>query len=77
MLRIAVVLGSTRPSRVGRTVADWVLDVAGKRTDAKYELIDVAALGPPFLDEALPVLVENSVSGSGLDFHAAGRVLVE
>jgi hypothetical protein len=54
-----------------------VLDVAGKRTDAKYELIDVAALGPPFLDEALPVLVENSVSGSGLDFHAAGRVLVE
>lgn len=54
MLRIAVVLGSTRPNRVGETVADWVLDVAGKRTDAKYELIDVAGLGLPLLDEPLP-----------------------
>jgi NAD(P)H-dependent FMN reductase len=57
MLKIAIVLGSTRPNRVGAIVAEWVNGLAGKRADAEFELIDVAELGLPFLDEELPPVV--------------------
>ncbi len=54
MLRIAIVLGSTRPGRNGKAVADWVYEQAALRTDAEFELIDVADYGLPLLDEPLP-----------------------
>jgi NAD(P)H-dependent FMN reductase len=54
MLKIAIVLGSTRPNRVGATVAEWVNEIAGKHTDAEFELVDVAKLDLPLLDEELP-----------------------
>jgi NAD(P)H-dependent FMN reductase len=57
MLKIAIVLGSTRPNRVGLIVAEWVSKLAGARTDAEFELVDVAGLGLPFLDEELPPAV--------------------
>ncbi|MBT1001420.1 NAD(P)H-dependent oxidoreductase [Paenarthrobacter sp. DKR-5] len=54
MLRIAVIVGSTRPGRHGRQVAEWVLDRARNRPDAEFELIDVASFELPLLDEPLP-----------------------
>jgi NAD(P)H-dependent FMN reductase len=54
MTRIAIVLGSTRPGRLGKPVADWVMARAGKRTDARFELLDVADYDLPLLDEPLP-----------------------
>lgn len=54
MLRIAVVVGSTRPGRVGRTVADWVLENAQDRSDAQFEMVDLADFALPLLDEPLP-----------------------
>jgi NAD(P)H-dependent FMN reductase len=57
MLKIAIILGSTRPYRVGATVAEWVNELARKHVDAEFELVDVAALGLPFLDEELPPAV--------------------
>src|SRR5215813_3097860 len=53
-LKIAIILGSTRPNRVGGIVAEWVNDNAGKRSDASFELIDLADVGLPFLDEGMP-----------------------
>ncbi len=35
-------------------MARWVLEKARARTDAEFELIDVASLGLPFLDEPIP-----------------------
>ena len=52
-LRIAVILGSTRPGRNGEAVAQWVLGQANGR-DASYELIDLADFPLPHLDEAVP-----------------------
>lgn len=52
-LRIAVILGSTRPGRNGESVADWVLEQAAGR-DASYELIDLLDFPLPLLDEATP-----------------------
>lgn len=52
-LRIAVIIGSTRPGRVGPQVASWVMDQAKDRP-ATYDLIDLADVNLPFLDEAIP-----------------------
>lgn len=51
MLNLKVILCSTRPGRKGSAVASWFMDVASKRTDFKTELLDLAAINLPFLDE--------------------------
>ena len=53
-LKIAIILGSTRPGRNGKAVADWVLAKAAGRTGADYELIDLADHPLPHIDEAIP-----------------------
>jgi hypothetical protein len=54
MLRIAIIVGSTRPNRRSPDVAKWVLDLAKKRGDATYEIVDIADFDLPVLDEAMP-----------------------
>ena len=54
MLKIAIILGSTRPGRNGEAVANWVLERAAARTNAKYELVDLADYPLPHLDEPMP-----------------------
>jgi NAD(P)H-dependent FMN reductase len=54
MIRIAIILGSTRPGRNGEAVANWVYDIAKQRTDAEYELVDIADFRLPHLDEVAP-----------------------
>lgn len=54
MLKIAVIIGSTRPNRVGEQVARWVHGVATKRTDATFELVDLKDFDLPLLDEPIP-----------------------
>src|SRR5580698_9108567 len=54
MLKIAIILGSTRPGRIGEGVAKWVCETAQKRSDAKFELVDVKDFNLPLLDEPVP-----------------------
>jgi NAD(P)H-dependent FMN reductase len=51
MKRIAIIAGSTRPNRRSRLVADWVHASAQGRTDAEYEVVDLAEVDLPLLDE--------------------------
>jgi NAD(P)H-dependent FMN reductase len=53
-LKIAIILGSTRPGRNGKAVADWVAGKAKGRTAADYELVDLADYPMPHFDLALP-----------------------
>jgi NAD(P)H-dependent FMN reductase len=53
-LQIGIILGSTRPGRKGDQIASWVLEQARRRGDAEYELIDLATVGLPHLDEIVP-----------------------
>jgi NAD(P)H-dependent FMN reductase len=53
MIKIAIILGSTRPGRNGEAVAKWVHQVAKKRSDAEFELVDVKDFDLPLLDEPL------------------------
>jgi NAD(P)H-dependent FMN reductase len=47
-------IGSTRPNRNGEQVAKWVYDMASRRSDAEFELIDLRDCPLPHLDEPLP-----------------------
>ena len=54
MLRIGIILGSTRPNRNGEAVAKWVYEIASKRTDAEFEFVDLKEFNLPLLDEPIP-----------------------
>ena len=54
MLKIAIIIGSTRPGRVGESVAKWVFELAKKRTEAEFELVDIKDFNLPLLDEPVP-----------------------
>jgi NAD(P)H-dependent FMN reductase len=54
MTKIAVIIGSTRPGRNGEAVARWVHEIAKKRRDSEFELVDIADFNLPLLDEPVP-----------------------
>lgn len=53
-VKIAIILGSTRPGRNGEAVAKWAHEIAAQRGDAEFELVDIADFKLPHLDEAIP-----------------------
>jgi NAD(P)H-dependent FMN reductase len=61
MVRIAIVMGSTRPNRRVDQVARWVSESAGRRTpaghDTSYALVDLADFDLPLLDEPQPAAI--------------------
>lgn len=54
MLKIGIILGSVRPGRNGDAVARWVYDIAKKRANAEFELVDLQDFHLPILDEPIP-----------------------
>jgi NAD(P)H-dependent FMN reductase len=54
MHKIAIIIGSTRPGRVGEAVGRWVYELANKRQDAQFELVDIKDFNLPLLDEPIP-----------------------
>lgn len=54
MIKVAIIIGSTRPGRVGESVARWVYELASKRKDAEFELVDIQDFNLPLLDEPVP-----------------------
>lgn len=61
MLRIAIIVGSTRPSRRTVVAAGWVAEVAarhaaGLERGVRFEVVDLAEQHLPLLDEEMPAL---------------------
>jgi len=54
MLKVGIIIGSTRPGRKAEAVAQWVHGIASTRSDAQFELVDIAEFNLPLLDEAMP-----------------------
>lgn len=50
-LNIGIILGSTREGRVSPQVGAWVKELADKRGDANYTIIDIADFKLPLLGE--------------------------
>jgi NAD(P)H-dependent FMN reductase len=54
MIKLAIIIGSTRPGRAGESVFRWVYDIAQQCNDAEFELVDVKDFNLPLLDEPVP-----------------------
>jgi NAD(P)H-dependent FMN reductase len=53
--QVRVILGSVRPGRAGKAIADWVMKQAREYDgDLSFELIDLQDVNLPFLDEPVP-----------------------
>jgi NAD(P)H-dependent FMN reductase len=57
MLKVAIIIGSTRPGRKAVAVARWVYDIAARRSDASFEVVDIADFDLPLLDEPFPPMM--------------------
>ena len=51
MLKIAIIVGSTRPGRKAAGVAKWAYEIARQRSDAEFEIVDIKDFNLPLLDE--------------------------
>ena len=51
MINLKIILASTRPGRKGPAVANWFYDIAVKHIEFNVELVDLAVINLPFLDE--------------------------
>ena len=54
MLRIGIIVGSTRPGRKAAAVAKWLHDLLKSRKDAEFEIVDIEDYKLPLLDEPIP-----------------------
>jgi NAD(P)H-dependent FMN reductase len=54
MLKIGIIVGSTRPGRKAAAVAKWVHDLLKGRDDAEFEVVDIEDYKLPLLDEPVP-----------------------
>jgi NAD(P)H-dependent FMN reductase len=53
--KVRVILGSVRPGRAGKPVADWIMKKARDYDgDLEFELVDLKDVDLPFLDEPVP-----------------------
>ena len=57
MVKIGIITGSTRDSRVNTQVADWVKSIADQRTDAEFELVDIKDFNLPRYNESVPAIM--------------------
>lgn len=57
MIKTAIVIGSTRPGRKAEAVARWIYEIAKKRGDAEFEIVDIKDFNLPLLDEAMPPMM--------------------
>lgn len=59
MTKIQILTSTTRPGRVSIQVAQWALEQAQKRSDAEFELVDIADFNLPMYDEPIPPKAHN------------------
>lgn len=57
MVKIGIITGSTRDSRVNIQVAEWVKSIADKRTDVEFELVDIKDYNLPKFNEPIPAIM--------------------
>lgn len=79
--RILTIVGSTRPGRIGRSIAEWFQRQATQQHDVQFEIVDLAEWSLPFLDEPAPAKMrmyrhDHTRKWSDRIAGAAGYVLV-
>ncbi len=54
MVKIALIVGSTRPGTKAPAVTQWMYGLAKKHGGAEFEVVDIADFHLPLLDEPIP-----------------------
>jgi NAD(P)H-dependent FMN reductase len=54
MVKVGIIVGSTRPGRKAAAVSKWVAEVANHHKDAEFEIVDIEDFKLPLLDEPVP-----------------------
>src|SRR6202045_3122383 len=54
MIKVGIIVGSTRPGRKAAAVAEWVHNLLKSRNDGEFEIVDKADYKLPLLDEPVP-----------------------
>ena len=62
-LMLNIVIGSTRPGRVGPVIAQWISEAAKEHGKFDVQLVDLADFGLPLLDEAVHPKTQQYVNG--------------
>ncbi|ANU13305.1 putative reductase [Planococcus halocryophilus Or1] len=57
MTKIGIITGSTRPGRNSLQVAQWVKNIADKRGDAEYEIVDLKDYNLPMYAEPVAAVL--------------------
>ena len=57
MLKVGIIIGSTRPGRQGEAVARWAYEIASPRSDAEFQVVDIKDFNLPLLDEPMPPIM--------------------
>lgn len=57
VVKIGIMTGSTRDSRVNIQVAEWVKSIADQRTDVEFELVDIKDYNLPKFNEPIPAIM--------------------
>ncbi len=57
MIKVGIIVGSTRPKRKAAAVAEWVHDLLKNRNDAEFEIVDIEGYKLPLLDEPVPPIM--------------------
>src|SRR5438309_9881809 len=67
MLKIGIIVGSTRPGRKAAAVAKWVHDILKSRKDAEFEIVDIEDYKLPLLDEPVPPTIVQQAAHEDLE----------
>lgn len=59
MLKIALIVGSTRPNRFADLPVQWLVEGASARTDFKLDILDLREFQLPFFDEGISPSMTN------------------
>ena len=51
---IGVIIGSTRPNRIGKQIAEWILNEVCNTPGLKFRLVDLVDFSLPLLNEPFP-----------------------
>jgi NAD(P)H-dependent FMN reductase len=55
--KIGIIIGTTRPGRFADIPAGWLFNIASKRNDAEFEIVDLRDYPMPFFEEKMPLHV--------------------
>ena len=64
MIRVAIIIGSTRPGRKAEAVAHWVYGIAKNRGEAEFELVDILDFNPQH-EAAVNTMLDKVIAWGG------------